>query len=132
MQLEVTTETLEYEFNHKTQQSYYKQKVVLQVDDWKLDLSYSGYLSWGSQWHSEYDDSSYLDASFKVETITHADKAVSTEGLGFCSKLDRLLDECVHVIEDTSQTNRGRLEFSFDFHSKIESIIKELDVKRIM
>lgn len=127
MELKVTTEALEYEFSQKSLQSFYEQKLVLQVDGWTLDLLYSGHLSFGSQGHSEYEDSSYLDASFEVETVTLADKAVMTEGFGFDSNLVRLLNECVRVIEDTSQTNNGRLVFIFDFQSKMECIIKELN-----
>ncbi|HBX6771870.1 hypothetical protein [Klebsiella pneumoniae] len=125
--LEVTTENLEYEFNHKTQQSFYKQKFALQVDDWRLNFVYSGYLSWGSQWHSEYDDSSYLDASVKVKSIAHVDNNVCTEGFGFGSKLSRLLEKCVNTKEDTDHTNDGRLTFSFDFSMEIDSIIRELE-----
>lgn len=130
--MKVTTETLVYEFSHKSQQSYYEQKLVLQCGDWKIDMLYSGYLTWGAQGHSKYEDSSYLDASIEIETVTYTDKAVSTEGFGFGSNLVRLLNECVRVIEDTSQTNNGRLEFIFDFHSIIESITKELDSKSLM
>ncbi|MCU8014962.1 hypothetical protein [Shewanella sp. SM74] len=125
--LEVTTENLEYEFNDKTQQSLYNQKLALQFDDWRLNIVYSGYLSWGAQWHSDYDDSSYLDASFKVKSITHADNNVCTEGFSFGSKLCSFLEKCVNAKEDTNHTNDGRLTFLFDFSMEIDNIVRELE-----
>ena len=127
MQIKTTTENLEYEFYPKSQRSYYQQKVVMQFGNWELELNYSGSLSWGAQWHSEYEDSSFLYAYFKIENIFHAGIRLDSEMFGFGSELCNFLDDCVHVVEDTKHANKGRLTFSFNFENEIENIIRELE-----